>query len=149
MVKPDNESGSTESTVIYKLHQAAYKGNIDSLRALLRNGEDVDCIDEQGNTALVLAYLGKTKQSLKETIIDLLLDYGANVNAVNDDGDSVLHVLVKATFHTIISNKMIEKLIAHGADRTLVDRENLNPSQLAFQRNNHKLGTFLLFYSLD
>ena len=41
---------------------------------------------------------------------------------------------------------MIEKLIIHGADRELKDSKDRNACKLAFQVNNHKLGTQLLFY---
>ena len=131
---------------IYKLHKAAYYGDVDSVRSLLRAHADVNCVNGRGNTALVSALIGKGKREVKNDIVDILLDNGANVNAVNHEGDSVLHVLVKATFHTKIPSKIIEKLIIHGADRELLDRENMNPCKLAFQVNNHKLGTQLLFY---
>jgi len=130
----------------FRLHAAAHYGDVDTVRALLHNAEDVNSVNNKGNTALVSALIGKGKRKIKEVIVNLLLDYGANVNAVNDDGDSVLHVLVKATFHKKIPSKTIEKLIIHGADRTIVNKNNHNPCQLAFHVNNSKLGTLLLFY---
>lgn len=132
--------------VTYKLHRAAYHGDVDTVRAMLHNGYDVNSVNGKGNTALVSALIGKGKRKVKETLVNLLLDYGSDVNAMNNEGDSVLHVLVKATFHKKISNRMVEKLIIHGADRKLTDSNDSNPAQLAFQVNNHKLGTLLLFY---
>ena len=128
------------------MHNAAYCGDIDTLMTLLTDEQYVNCRNQKGNTPLVSALIGCDNKKVKIDVLDLLMKNGADINSVNDDGDSILHVAVKATFRQSISNKIIERLIDHGADKTMTNNQCLTAGQLAFQVNNAKLGTLLLFY---
>ena len=66
----------------------------------------MDCIDEDGNTALHYAAEGGF-----DSIVKFLVDKGANLNAVNDEGDTALH---KATINNFVG--VIKLLLAGQAD---------------------------------
>ena len=59
-----NKGGETES-MVYKLHQAAYRGDVDKVRALLRANENVNSLNMQGDTPLLSALIGKGKKEVK------------------------------------------------------------------------------------
>ena len=68
------------------LHQAAAKGDVNQVQALLSQGADVDARDLGGRTPLHVAARDGHKD-----IVSLLLDNGANINALDKWGYSVLH----------------------------------------------------------
>lgn len=88
------------------LQECAAEGDLDGVKRLVNLAEDVDCIDEDGNTALHYA-----AESGFDAIIKFLVEKGANLNAVNDEGDTALH---KATVNNFVA--IIQLLIAGRAD---------------------------------
>lgn len=66
------------------LREAVRRGHTEIVKFLLKRGAEVDVKDNlEGNTALIwAAFIGKKE------ICKLLLDNGANVNAVNDMGET-------------------------------------------------------------
>ncbi|XP_062506167.1 E3 ubiquitin-protein ligase MIB2-like isoform X2 [Corticium candelabrum] len=70
------------------LHLAALNDHQDVARVLLRSSQcDVDPTNNRGQTPLLLSVSqGHTK------LIELLVGYGANVNAEDEDGDTCLHL---------------------------------------------------------
>ena len=95
------------------LHNAAFRGDITSVRDLLENQSvPVDRRTAYGSyTALVLA--GYTEHT---NIVALLLDKGADVNAQDDMGMSALHC---ATYYGRTDTARL--LIEHGADLSLTN----------------------------
>jgi ankyrin repeat protein len=108
------------------LHLAAQRGNCEVVRALLARGASVDAPDDNGSTALhhtakysvsgdgfILGHLmtaSETRQKQEETA-RLLLNCGANVDAVDRKGATSLHHSARA------GNGHITHLILdHGAD---------------------------------
>ena len=135
-----------ENSVNYEIHNALYCGDIDKLQSLLTAGQSVNHRTQKGNTLLVSAMLGHGSKQKKASILELLIKHGADINAVNEDGDSILHVAVKVASRQTISKTIIQRLIDHGADTRLVNNSGQTAIQLAFQRNNVKLGSLLFFY---
>jgi ankyrin repeat protein len=79
------------------LQECSADGDLDGVKRLLNLGEDVDGIDEEGNTALHMAAECGT-----EDVVRFLVERGADANAVNDEGDSPLHKATISNFVNII-----------------------------------------------
>jgi ankyrin repeat protein len=75
------------ATTNFALLNAAARGNLPKVKELLANGADVNARDTQHNTALLLnaqlSYSGVE-------VPTLLLEKGADIDAVNDNGESAL-----------------------------------------------------------
>ena len=84
---------------------AADKGDINTVRALLNIGADVNAKNRQGRTALIAA-----AESGHTNTVKLLLENGADVNAKDIYGETALIRAAKKG-HT----KIIELLKKHGA----------------------------------
>lgn len=85
------------------------------LELLLRKGADVNCRDILGNTPLMAAMRADNVR-----LAALLKNYGAEVNAVNYAGDSVLMQVCQNPRGSVESRKQsIEKLLFWGADPSL------------------------------
>lgn len=102
------------------LHSAAYHGNIDCVKILLKSGVDVTITERYGKTALHLA----TAQA-RNGICDLLLSHGANVNHTDLHGMSALHEAVyknnDKTYQMLCMNK--------AADVSIVDSFGNTPDK--------------------
>ena len=90
---------------------AIEQGDVKALQTWLKvNPEKVDMSDSQGNTLLLQA-----GQQKKLAMVKMLLNAGANVNALNHQKRDILN--------TAVSNRSVELVIlalANGADPTLV-----------------------------
>ncbi len=129
------------------LHQAAGCGHAGILQSLLSSGADVTATDRNGNTPLHLASFFWTGFGIftltdndncvwveqKARMLDmplkvtqLLLDHGADVNAVNLRGKTALHL-------SIMKGRMslMQLLLARNAEVTLRDGQRAAPLTLA------------------
>jgi ankyrin repeat protein len=79
-------------TTVEKLLQAAGRGDLERLRAALDEGIGVNDTNDIGYTALMSA-----ARSYRVEIVSLLIELGADVNAITSDGQSVLHAAVGET----------------------------------------------------
>ncbi|KAL2643964.1 hypothetical protein R1flu_011551 [Riccia fluitans] len=104
--------------------QAARKADADKLKTLLEAEDvqrDVNAIDENQRTALHFAAgLGSEK------VVNLLIEYGADVHWQDKDGFSALHIAA-GYVHTSV----VKALIAAGADPDLEDDKGRSPLSLA------------------
>ena len=76
------------------LQVAAHIGQVGVINYLLREKHEesialLDLVDSEGDTPLHYAAFGKKPQSIKA-----LLDFGADINAINHKGSSALHISV-------------------------------------------------------
>lgn len=69
------------------LLEAAAHGNLNEVKNLLENGTDVDIVDKNGITALMIA----SAEGYKD-IVELLLIQGADINARNNNGETALEI---------------------------------------------------------
>lgn len=76
---------SKQDNVDYPLHAAAMANDIARIATLLQAGHNVDGVDNKGRTPLVLAAAQGCLQACA-----FLVDHGANVEAKDDWGNSVL-----------------------------------------------------------
>ena len=89
---------------------AAYSGNPDVVREILRYHPDLEARDRSGKTALIAASEdeGDAPDEARAECVRLLAEAGANVNAKDNDGNTALH----ETFITPVE----EELLKLGAD---------------------------------
>ena len=132
------------------LHQTAASGNVGILALLLANGADVTVRDNNGNTSLhyacllwsniltsdvltslrqqTLGWTDEQKMRALDVLLKvtrLLLDHGADVNAVNVQGETALHLSIMIGQHSLT-----QLLLARGADVTLKNRYGNAPLTL-------------------
>ena len=92
-----------------------------AVRALLREGVDVDAARADGVTALLWAAHWDDRE-----MVDLLLDAGADVNGAEDHG---VTPLARASENA--SADMVERLLAAGADPNAAQHNGLTPLMIA------------------
>ena len=150
-----NKKTTWENTA---LHQAARCGNIKVLQLLLNNGADIAARDSDGNTSLHYASFSQNSKTrlycaihlkvktsdVSPKVIGLLLDHGADVNAVNHEGRAALH------FATMDGQPlMTQLLLTRGADVTLKDRYRYAPLTLATLSGDEETSRILLEHNLQ
>ena len=70
------------------LHRAALKGNVESAKLLLEWGAEVDALSVRHESPLMYACKGKQNIDM----IQLLIKHKANINLVNDEGETPLDI---------------------------------------------------------
>ncbi len=120
------------------LMRAAKKGDVEMMRALLAHGADPKLRTKAGTEALMFAAgLGgagrftafEDKQATEADFIDaarLCLERGADINAVNENGQTALHLAV-----TVRSEAFITFLIERGARVDVKDKQGRTPIDVA------------------
>ena len=107
------------------MHKAAYDDNNYILTYLKdKAGFSISEVDKQKNTALHYACDHKTDYTAS-----WLIGFGADVNAVNEEGDTPLHLLIKNS-HRLDTSKLARELIFRGADRLAVNKEGKTPLEI-------------------
>jgi ankyrin repeat protein len=117
------------------LMRAARNGDTPALRMLLTHGADLSLAQKNGTTALMLASgIGRgqgvfakdyaTEAELLEAV-KFLVESGADVNAVNDTGQTALHIAAQA------SDGIVEYLALHGAKLDVKDKQGRTALDLA------------------
>jgi ankyrin repeat protein len=124
------------------LHSTARTGNIKKMMTLLGKGADVNGPDEaHQQTALVYAaarLMFAANFGLPETV-QLLLEHGANVNAVAPSGFTPL---MAAAIHSSPPEKMVEEIItlllSAGADINATTNEGKTAAIFARERGHEQ-----------
>lgn len=127
--EPSLNEGSTP------LMRAAKNGDSDAIRLLLKYGADPNARQKNQTTALMFAAgLGRgtgafTKDYATEAelldSVQVLVAAGADVNAVNDTGETPLHYGAQA------SDDIVKFLAAHGAKLDAKDSKGRTPVEMA------------------
>ena len=98
---PNEERGTGGST---PLHLAILENKHQLVKALLEKGAHLETKDDYGYTPLLKA----VKYSASEEIVDLLLEYGADVYTNEEDRKTALHFAAQKD-DEVMMRKMIER----------------------------------------
>ncbi|XP_057337606.1 ankyrin-1-like [Microplitis mediator] len=134
------------------LNEAAYVANLSMVKILLEHGVDVNGKNELQITGLhsvvykandnLLRHLGDNQA--RESIVNLFLNLGADVNARVTDNRSVLHLAVENNYESIV-----EIFLKHNANVNLIDNKGRTPLFIAVKNNNENITRSLLKYNAN
>jgi ankyrin repeat protein len=123
-------------------HKAATTGMADVLATLLDWGADITLRDEFGSTALIAA--GSSYIGIQAEAVRLLLRHGADANACNDDGETVLH-------YAVLDNepRLVEDILNHGIDASISSRRGGSALHFAVYKGYADIVKLLLAHGAD
>ena len=109
------------------LHLAAFMGSEDATRTLLKHGASIDAISTNGtaNTPLCAALAGRGNTE----VVQILLDGGADVNALAAHGVTPLHLAASRG-----ADNLVRELVTRGANVNAEMDDGTTPSAMAEQR---------------
>lgn len=110
------------------LLRASAKGDLESVKKLLNDGEDVNITDMQGRTALIEA-----AWSGKENVVKLLVEKKADVNIADNSGYTAL---MRASESGYVS--IVKVLVNNGADVNARGKVRGTSSLMLAAENGHK-----------
>ncbi len=157
-----NAACSNEGTEFTLLTYAAYYGNLELAKMLLENGADVNFEDADDVTPLFVA----VQNGQDAEFIRFLIESGANVNdgkiifnAIKHSSPKIMGMLIDAKMdvNTMTAAKstplmeaaavgrleMVELLLKHGADISVVSSEGTNAFHYAVVNSKHDVAQFL------
>jgi ankyrin repeat protein len=115
------------------LHYLAQTGDTKIMELLVNSGVDINAVDVDGNTPLILAAIASKKVKIAKQIFNKakpngkksvteLIDFGADVSIANTQGKTALHYVVEAA-----EKKGIDALVKAGADKEAKDNDGHTP----------------------
>lgn len=143
---------------------------LETTQYLLSHKSNINDISAIGDTALHLAIRGSDEVLIKVLlmagananarggveapihvavrmgsliIVRLLLAHSANPNILTRNGDSAMHVALRASNLTFVVN-IVEALVAHDADTTLRNANGLTAWELACVKGNEEVQAFFI-----
>jgi len=121
---PNAFEGTSSDT---PLQQAAWKGHVAAIAALLKAGAHVDGATSEGYTPLMrAAWKGHT------AAIDALIAAGADVNRANKNGDTALH---RASSNGRLD--AVRVLLEAGAKADVLNKKGEQPIDMVRDRRDH------------
>ncbi len=121
------------------MHTAAETGGLDDIKAMLENGEDVNQLDEDAQTAIQVA-----AKAGDMAIFKLLLDAGAKADVPDRKGRTALTEASKRG-HLDIVKLLLEK----GADPIRADVKDATPFHMASKKGHHEVAQLLIDAGAD
>jgi ankyrin repeat protein len=112
----------------YSLMQAAYRGDLETVKALAAAGADVEAQGPDGWTPLMCAVI-----SGQVGVVEMLVQAGADADALTPDGWSVL---MKALLwgHT----EVVKVLLQYGADVNVKSPDGWTALEIAIERGDRE-----------
>ena len=98
------------------LHSLVRRPNMDIINFVLSKGVDVSKVDNEGNTALMVASFGQDVN-----LLQTLLSKAQNINSINEKGESALTNAIANG-----SAEVVSFLIKNGADTKVIDKDGNN-----------------------
>ncbi|CAC5410694.1 unnamed protein product [Mytilus coruscus] len=133
------DEGANVSECCNLLINATHRGHDDIVEMLITKGWDVNSVDTQGKTALIIAC---EKDFPK--IVTLLIDANADIYKVNDSGETPLHAACFA------GNKgIVRTLIEHNADINMLDKDSETPLHKSCRNGSVNVIQTLVTYGAD
>jgi ankyrin repeat protein len=123
------------ATAFYRAVKAA---DLTVMRMLLENGATAGLAIKNGGTPLMLAAGGGPARAQEEEVVDkaggadpvevmkMILDAGADINAVNDQQNTALHLAALRG-----SDKVVQYLVSRGARLDLKNKQDKTPAEVA------------------
>lgn len=135
-----------------------YKFDIDLIECLLKNGADTNIKTSYSVTAINLCFWnGGIPRKKKLQIFKLLLDYGANINILPGNKETLLHHAVRFNDY-----EKVKLLLEYGADINARDNDGSTPimclnychhkdeiSRVEYYKNKELITNLLLKYNSD
>ncbi|WP_406655755.1 ankyrin repeat domain-containing protein [Methanolobus sp. ZRKC2] len=124
------------------LHYSSHLGNLEITRLFINSGANIHASGEVGTPLLVAASslhdLGYTSnwdeiESEKVKIIKLLIENGADVNVINSEGETPLHLAAGSG-----SLKIVKLLIENGGDVNALDNKMNTPLHFVVEYGEYR-----------
>jgi ankyrin repeat protein len=120
--------------------------NLYAVEFLLKQGIDQDIITKALRSAVGDIVTNDSKDFL--SVIELLLQHGARVNDVDDDGDNALILIIEFTdFPYRNLAKAVKLLLQYGADVYVQNKNGSSSLDIARELGNQEIITILEAYS--
>ena len=132
-----NNEGQTPLHTAFNL----YRSDTPAVCRLLITNESVNVADRLGNCALHIAARNGDIQN-----VQLLVDCGADVNVLNEDGQTLLHTAAGGWKDC---PELCSMLLKHNAKINVVDKDGNQPLHLACRNGHTKTGRLLLSNQAD
>uniref|UniRef100_A0A6B2LIB1 Uncharacterized protein n=1 Tax=Arcella intermedia TaxID=1963864 RepID=A0A6B2LIB1_9EUKA len=120
------------------LHKSCQFGHKNVSLFLLKNGAKVDERDGMGWYPIHCAALGTHCE-----VVDLLVDKGHDVNALNSDMNSAIHYLVRTEYSSKLK-KTLDHLLQRGANINITNANGDTPLHLVVEKNQLEMASYLL-----
>ena len=128
-----NPETATEGIELGLLNAAKY-GHNETVQFLITSKVNIDCTNEQSNTALMLA-----TECRHEPVVQTLIFGGANVNAQDNEGQTALMIATKNN-----SFEIVLSLLIAGADADKADKNGETALTIACRMGHSKIGKLLI-----
>lgn len=116
-IKADPNTDTIKDNIFTAIRTIDYT----SINVLLSDGTDIDTVDRQGNTPLMIAAkVGNTR------ILDILLSHNPNINKQNKNGTTALMIAAQSG-----QLPVVKKLVRHGAKLSSHDLDGNSALALA------------------
>ena len=136
-INAKNHSGETP------LHMAVKTGSMERIDFLLDNGADIRAKDNRKNTPL--HHLMNSDNEDKLWILDLFIQYKADLNAVNSDLETPLHIVAKKGTTNLASMLLIRGAYPDWGNPG--EPNSLSPIDIASANNNWDIVKVIMQYS--
>lgn len=125
------------------LHIACLYGHVDAINQLLNKNANVNIKNNKGFTPLMMAVkfqnnnikktnpLNDPRLSIVLIMVETLINYGANINNVNNNNETVLHILIKHAQTTEHLSYIVKTLLNHGIDVNIKNNKGQTALELS------------------
>jgi len=133
----DINVGCDNKTTVTPLMSVIWS-NISLAEHYISKGAKIDCKDIDGQTALHDSAKRNRVESVK-----LLVKNGADINAIDNEGNTPLHIAAGGYFLRLDPLEAVQYLIENGADINKLNNDRQTALDLAIIRGNAKVINFL------
>ncbi|KAH8987658.1 ankyrin repeat-containing domain protein [Lactarius hatsudake] len=125
-----NQPDDAGSTPLHQVFERSWELDLELVRMLVDAGAKVNVKDRQGRTPLhTMFHATCDHEDMFWAVLQLLMGRGADVNAQNNDHETLLHL---ASRHRWVDKwlEIVWTLLGHGADLSMKNKEGKTPFQL-------------------